>query len=585
MMKKIFGLMIVITLWAIGLTAQNGSENMHYGYISYLDGNAKVVRLDGSQARATVNLPLVPGDKIITGENDRCEIQFDNGTVMRLDKATVLRIETILARSLTSSRKLTTLHLEQGEIYSLVKSYKRENFQVITPNAAILMKNNSLNTVDFASDRGTSIFVERGRVKVLYGSEARKVKWETVKRKKGFRVTPSHQFVDGLHRDMEFVFWNEKINKNYRELHFGVSRVPKPIYKYSKGVVEFAQKWSTLYGEWIYDDIFGYVWRPYENQFAYSQRPFYHAQYVNVNGQLFLVPSQRWGWAPAHLGTWVWMNKKGWVWIPGDAFSPGAFDLMHYMTNYAGYFQPYFYWVGLYVNNHDFFYGSHFSLRTFSYWFNHVYNSDYGYWTYHRGAGDNPPADTMSETAPRQKRKRALKDVPKSLRQIFKRMDKMPLSRVKEKIFGQQKPADARYLLPRIRRLGLIEVAPVAVRPVNRGAGAEKKVTSRKSTDFRTWCPDKRWGLKNQVKVQYSRRFNAVICKELGLNSNHLTVRQRIALRHGNSTRLIPGISPGLKRFRSSSFSSSSSSTAGTSSHAGTTRTSGGGSKGGKKSK
>lgn len=583
MTRKIFGFIFVIILGGMGLTGLNANENMHYGYISYLDGNAKVVRLDGSQAKGIINLPLVPGDKIITGESDRCEIQFDNGTVMRLDKNTVLGIETILAQSLTSSRKLTTLYLDQGEIYAIVKSYKRENFQVITDNAAVLMNSNSLNTVHYDVDQGTSIYVERGKVKVLYGSEARKVKWETVKRKKGFRVTPSHQLVEGLKRDMEFVFWNEKINKNHRELHYGVSRVPKPVYKYSKGIVEFAQKWSTLYGEWIYDDIFGYVWRPYEKQFAYSQRPFYHAQYVNVNGQLFLVPSQRWGWAPAHLGTWVWMNKRGWVWIPGDSFSTGVGNNIIGFFNMARFYMPYVYWAShppwgmsyyRYTDVNDF--------PSYSYWIDQVYRSSDNYKLY-RTDPDRFYQSRINSNNPGKKRKISLKGVPKHIKKIIKRMNKTPLSTLEEKLFGTKGSGERHIVVPGVRRLGELELAPVVVRPAGRSISSPDKLTSRKAADFRTWCPDKNWGRRHRVKVEYSSRANAVICRELGLDSNHMSLRQRISLRHAPSSRLVPG---GLARTTpAGSYYSPVSGSTGTSSHAGTTRTSSGGSKGGKKSK
>ena len=114
------------------------------------------------------------------------------------------------------------------------------------------------------------------------------------------------------------------------KLHKGKSKVPDAIYRYSKAVIFFAEKFSNLYGEWVYDELFGYVWKPAHEDFALSHRPVFHADFVTINAQLYLVPQQKWGWAPAHLGTWVWLKKSGWRWIPGNVFSPGLMQLPSY---------------------------------------------------------------------------------------------------------------------------------------------------------------------------------------------------------------------------------------------------------------
>jgi len=73
-----------------------------YGHVSYVEGNPKVVRADNTQEDAIVNLPIAPGDEIVTGNDSKCEFQFDNGTVMRLGKNSRLKVTTVLAKTLTS---------------------------------------------------------------------------------------------------------------------------------------------------------------------------------------------------------------------------------------------------------------------------------------------------------------------------------------------------------------------------------------------------------------------------------------------------------------------------------------------------
>src|SRR5512137_1421550 len=120
-----------------------------YGHVSFVEDQATVTRSDQAEDRVVVNLPLVPGDTIATGDNGRCELQFDNGTVVRLDKNTSLRITTLQAPALTSRWKITTLDLLQGQLYALPQTYNQEIFQIITPNAAVKLASRTAATVRF----------------------------------------------------------------------------------------------------------------------------------------------------------------------------------------------------------------------------------------------------------------------------------------------------------------------------------------------------------------------------------------------------------------------------------------------------
>ena len=68
-----------------------GVENVYYGHTSFTevkhDGKDPVVIREGEliEEIAVLNLPLSAGDTIITPEDRRCEIQFDTGTLLRLD--------------------------------------------------------------------------------------------------------------------------------------------------------------------------------------------------------------------------------------------------------------------------------------------------------------------------------------------------------------------------------------------------------------------------------------------------------------------------------------------------------------------
>ncbi len=122
-----------------------------------------------------------------------------------------------------------------------------------------------------------------------------------------------------------FKSWNEKVNANFAALHEG-NVLPKPLQKLPPAVFEFAQKFGNLHGEWVWHDLYGYVWRPYLNDLRYpwgNWQPYFYGNWSNYNGQLFWVPGEPWGWVPYHLGLWMWDEKSGWVWMPGSTVRAG----------------------------------------------------------------------------------------------------------------------------------------------------------------------------------------------------------------------------------------------------------------------
>jgi hypothetical protein len=295
------------------------TERLVYGHISLLEGakgEVKVVRQDQGQDEAVINLPIAPGDTLVTGGKGRCELQFDNGTIIRLDKNTRLKVTTVLAKSLTTDWKISTLNLEKGRVFAMSTPYNQEIFQIVTHNAAAKLKSRSLSTIHINKNGDTQYYCLRGKFSILW-EQGKSLKKHTIRSGKGVTITADRQMLPRAHPDIDFLAWNDRINENFKELHYGISKLPKAIYRGNRAIIRWAEKWSSKYGEWIYHDTYGYTWKPYDKWFHYS-RPFFNADYVNINGVLFLVPQEPWGWVPAHLGTWVFVETMGWVWVPGQ---------------------------------------------------------------------------------------------------------------------------------------------------------------------------------------------------------------------------------------------------------------------------
>jgi hypothetical protein len=311
--------------------------DIYFGYVIYPeakhDGKDALILREG-QSRpevADLNLPIAPGDKILTSER-RCEIQFDTGTIIRLDRNSELKIETVLAQSLSSKSGLTNLLLNRGQAYVMYKRYiRKEIFQIITPNTAVKLDHKSVAMIHVKPEGSTDVFIKQGKARLLFGPNENAIKADLVKKSSMITITDKHEMVPRPYEMVDdFEEWNTKINKEFLDLHEGKSVVPLPIQKLPESVYYFAQKYGSLYGEWLWDRYYGYVWRPFLNDYSYPSggrwMPYHQGRWTSVQGQLFWVPSERWGWVPYHLGIWMWNKNKGWIWIPGSVFAPAWVD-------------------------------------------------------------------------------------------------------------------------------------------------------------------------------------------------------------------------------------------------------------------
>jgi hypothetical protein len=314
----------------------NGPKDLYFGHISYIEKTPEgtdpvVLRMGNAEPEAALlNLPIGPGDTVRTSGDRRCEIQFDTGTIVRLDVATEVRVETIMARSLSSLEALSVLTLDKGRIYVMYKEYDRkEMFQVLTPNAAVKMKHNSVVLVAAAADRTTETQVTYGRAQVLFGPAEGRLDDRSVKKGERLIVLADHQFeLAAAIEGTAFELWNKDVNAHFDALHEGLTAIPKPIQKLPPAVFYFAQAYGNRYGEWLWDDYYGYVWRPYidNGTYPWGWSPYYYGRWSYSGGQMFWVPEEPWGWVPYHLGIWQWDKKRGWLWLPGSMFAPAWVD-------------------------------------------------------------------------------------------------------------------------------------------------------------------------------------------------------------------------------------------------------------------
>lgn len=104
-MSRTIGIIAFAAILAINVSAQGrdddyeprrGSENrgptLGVARVSVTDGDVRILRASRDAVQAQAGMPLVLGDRFVTGPKSRAEVQFDGGNFARLGADTEVRI-------------------------------------------------------------------------------------------------------------------------------------------------------------------------------------------------------------------------------------------------------------------------------------------------------------------------------------------------------------------------------------------------------------------------------------------------------------------------------------------------------------
>jgi len=76
------------------------------------------------------------------------------------------------------------------------------------------------------------------------------------------------------------------------------------------------------HGAWIDDPTYGTVWTPNGAEVGADFVPYMQAGHWAYGDDYLWVSDYEWGWAPFHYGRWLFLDGRGWGWIPGREYAP-----------------------------------------------------------------------------------------------------------------------------------------------------------------------------------------------------------------------------------------------------------------------
>ena len=277
---------------------QNSQESQSsVARLSYIQGPVSTQRGDsGDWSAATLNTPIMPGDRVSTGADGRAELQLDSSNILRLAENTIVRITDLSPGS---------MQIEVAQGLASFSSFANSTAvaELDTSNLAIHPWRDGVYRIEFTPDGQTRVAVRRGQAEVGTADGSTTIRAGQLITVEGDSTNAEYQITAAPARDV-FDHWSTDRDQ----------------------IIQRAASWQHLnrkytgaqdldnYGTWQNVPDYGDVWTPSVSE---NWAPYRDGSWVWEPGWGWTwVSYEPWGWAPYHYGRWF-LNNGAWAWWPG----------------------------------------------------------------------------------------------------------------------------------------------------------------------------------------------------------------------------------------------------------------------------
>ncbi|HYO99189.1 MAG TPA: DUF6600 domain-containing protein [Pyrinomonadaceae bacterium] len=287
--------------------------------VSMLSGDVSLRRAGSDKwEKASLNLPLVEGDRLATGANARLEIQIDARNFLRLGEYATLDIVTLRDEGIALSLPEGTATLRLAGFDA-----EREYFEIDAPKTTLAAEQKGAYRLDVAQNGNVRVTVREGGRARLYSETS----GFTLRDGRSAELTYNNNNAseDGdweLSAARTSDSWDTWVDERERFLAARLRYDGRERYydKYVWGAEEL-----DSYGDWVSSSEYGYVWRPHttiiNNYHDWAPYRYGSWRWCPPYGWTW-VGDEPWGWAPYHYGRWVYVNNY-WGWAPRGYASYG----------------------------------------------------------------------------------------------------------------------------------------------------------------------------------------------------------------------------------------------------------------------
>ncbi len=266
--------------------------------ISMIRGDVSTQRGDsGDWSAATLNAPVMTGDRVSTADNARAELQLDYANVLRLGPNSQANLTGL-------SKNKIQVQLGQGIATYVVFKNSEAEPEIDTPNVSIHPAHQDGSfRIEVRPDGDTVIIARNGEAQVTTqqgSTEIRKGDMITVRG----TATDAQYKISGAPASDDWDRWNSDRDHMMQSAE---------SWNHTNHYYVGAQDLDAN-GRWREVPDYGSVWEPSEPQ---DWAPYRDGNWVwEPDYGWTWVGSEPWGWAPYHYGRWMNYDSS-WVWWPG----------------------------------------------------------------------------------------------------------------------------------------------------------------------------------------------------------------------------------------------------------------------------
>lgn len=308
----------ILVLLASALSAQD--SRVRIVRLSYIDGQVQIDRNAGQgMEKAILNMPIVEGSRLSAEQGSHVEVEFENGSTMRLVGPAQVSFPELTLRP--NGDKNTLIAIQNGLVYFAVQKVKNDEFRIAFENHTVAVHKSAEFRVDVSAPE-QKLAVFKGELNLLGGEKSVAVKKNESLTFQGNQSEYAlAKGVDEIGADV----WNHDRDSD-RQL-VARSEEYHATNSYYGGNYNYGLYELSRYGNWYYGPGYGWLWRPYYFDPAFATNPYAWDPFGNGawsyyagSGWVF-VSSYPWGWAPYRYGSWMFVPGYGWSWQPGPATS------------------------------------------------------------------------------------------------------------------------------------------------------------------------------------------------------------------------------------------------------------------------
>jgi hypothetical protein len=292
------GTALACALWALPAGADSQARIVR---LSDVQGTVQIDKNSGlGFENAFVNLPITQGTQLRTRENGRAEIEFEDGSTLRVTPNTTIEFSTLGLSD--AGKRVSVVDLGEGRAYVNWLGKSGDEFTLKFSQERVMLSQAAHFRVASSSSRA-EIANFKNDLEVAGPSGAVKV---DKKKMVTFDVNDNDTSTQPKNFEEDaFDQWD----KQSVEYHDQYSKNNSTPYGYGYSDLGYYGGYNNLPG-------YGMLWQPYFAGVGWN--PFMDGAWAWYPGMGYMWASAYpWGWMPYYYGNWMFVPGFGWGWQPG----------------------------------------------------------------------------------------------------------------------------------------------------------------------------------------------------------------------------------------------------------------------------